>query len=392
MQQTVNFLRGSVEVDIEGAFPERFLNICAQNGIEFWGLRRLDDTHLRVRVHPSGWRAMPPFALKAQCRVSLVKQRGVPFFLWRYRRRHGFILGFLLTLGVLYGLSQFVWEFEVVGNELVSSETILRHLAEIGVKPGIYGPSIDIATIKNEMMLHIDELSWLTVNRQGSLATVEVRERIPKPEILPADQPCNIVAAKDGLILRVDARTGSAQVKAGETVTKGQLIVSGVVDSNLVGTRFLHAQADVYARTWYDLSAKMPLRVAAKTYTGRSYTRRILIVAGYRMNFSILGFPSFEKCDKIVKTATLGLPFGATLPVSLVTETYTEYKPAAASISQASAAEALKASLTRRLSALLDEGEVLAADVTAVESNGVLLVSLKAECREQIALTIPLPK
>jgi similar to stage IV sporulation protein len=392
MQQTVNFLRGSVEVDIEGAFPERFLNICAQNGIEFWGLRRLDGTRLRARVHRSGWRKMPPFALRAQCRVSAVKQRGVPAFLRRYRRRHGFILGFLLTVGVLYGLSQFVWEFEVTGNELVSGETILRHLADIGVKPGIYGPSIDIAAIKNEMLLRIDELSWLTVNRNGSHATVEVRERIPKPDILPADQPCNIVAAKDGLILRVDTRTGEAQVKAGETVTKGQLIVSGVVDSKLVGARFLHAQADVYARTWYELQAKMPLRAAVKRYTGRSRTRRALVIAGYRINFSFLGFPSFENCDKIVKTTTLRLPFGVTLPVSLVAETYIEYERAAASVSKAAASEFLKASLTRRLNALLGEGEVLTSGVTVAEEGGALRASLTAECQEQIALTVPLPR
>ncbi len=391
MLGAINFLRGNVEIDIEGAFPERFLNICSQNGIEFWDLTRVDATHLRARVRPSGYRKIPPFQERAMCKVSPVKKRGVPFFLWRIRKRYVLILGFLLCLAALYGLSLFVWEFEVVGNELVSSDTILKNLRDIGVKPGIYGPSIDIATIKNEMLIRIDKLSWLTVNRNGSRATVEVRERVDKPDIVPAHEPCNIVAAKDGVLLRVDAKAGSARVLAGETVEKGQLLVSGIVDSNIVGARFLHAQADVYAITWYKLQAKMPLQVEGKKYTGRKGTKRTLILAGYRVNFSLLGFPSFESCDKLVKTTTLKLPFGVVLPISLVTEEYAEYTPVRQTMSREVGAAVLKASLGRRLHALLGEGDIMKVDMAAEEKGDALLVGLEAECREQIALPAPMP-
>ena len=34
----VNALRGSVRLEVEGAFPERFLNLCAQRGILFWNV------------------------------------------------------------------------------------------------------------------------------------------------------------------------------------------------------------------------------------------------------------------------------------------------------------------------------------------------------------------
>ena len=38
VRQIVNLLRGSVELEVQGAFPERFLNLCAQRGVAFWGV------------------------------------------------------------------------------------------------------------------------------------------------------------------------------------------------------------------------------------------------------------------------------------------------------------------------------------------------------------------
>jgi len=390
MINIVNFFRGHLEVEITGAFPERFLNVCAQDGVEFWDLHRVDGQSMRARIRPSGYRKIGSLAEKTLCRVELVKKRGVPYQLERIRHRWALILGFVCTVAALYGLSLFVWDFEVTGNELVSSDLILRELAEIGVKPGIYGPSIDIATIKNEMLLRIDQLSWLTVNRNGSHATVEVRERVPKPEIFPADQPCDIVAAKDGVILRVDAKTGEARVKAGETVTKGQLIVSGTVDYKEAQSSYVHAQADVYARTWYSMSAVTPLKYTGKHYTGREKTRRVLVVAGRRINISILDFSTYEYCDKLVKTTTLKLPFNAALPISVITETYVEYTPVEYNLPTDQAAQTLKGALSRALGERLDEGEVTTADIRADRRGNMLVAMMDAECKEQIAVTVPM--
>ena len=56
LKRTVNFLRGTVRLEAEGPFPERFLNLCAQNQVLFWGVEWLDQTRLR-----SGWGVpLPP--------------------------------------------------------------------------------------------------------------------------------------------------------------------------------------------------------------------------------------------------------------------------------------------------------------------------------------------
>ena len=41
LKRMVNALRGSVRLEVSGAFPERFLNLCAQRGIVFWNVEWL---------------------------------------------------------------------------------------------------------------------------------------------------------------------------------------------------------------------------------------------------------------------------------------------------------------------------------------------------------------
>ena len=50
MKWLINLLRGYVELQAVGAFPERLLNLCAQERLQFWRLRWLDETSFTLRV------------------------------------------------------------------------------------------------------------------------------------------------------------------------------------------------------------------------------------------------------------------------------------------------------------------------------------------------------
>ncbi len=42
MKKLINLLRGYVELEVTGAFPERLLILWAQTRLQFWKLRLLD--------------------------------------------------------------------------------------------------------------------------------------------------------------------------------------------------------------------------------------------------------------------------------------------------------------------------------------------------------------
>ena len=230
----------------------------------------------------------------------MLSKRGAPFFVWRFRKRYLFIAGFILFISVLYFFSLRIWDIEVIGNDRVSEERILKNLRDIGISIGTPSSEIDSEFIENKMLLQIPELRWLAVNVRGSRAEVEVRERTEKVEVVDTRLPCNVVSSRAGIITKIVVLEGAAQVEKGDTVVEGQLLASGVVDT-VVGMRLVHAMAKVEARTWYNFSAKIPVNISIKEYTGAETDKKSVILGGKRLNLYLDSSIPYEKCDKITE-------------------------------------------------------------------------------------------
>ena len=146
-------------------------------------------------------------------------------------------------------------------------ERILRALEQQGVGIGTFGLSFNGEDLRNHILREIPELSWIAVNVSGCRANVQVRERVLPPELIQDRVPANVVARRAGLVLKVRALDGVASVLPGTSVTKGQLLISGVEDLETLGARVLASLGSVQARTWYELSAEIPLTAQEKQYT-----------------------------------------------------------------------------------------------------------------------------
>lgn len=397
MQKWINFLRGSVQVEVTGAFPERFLNLCAQEGIGFWGLETPDSHTLRLRVSRWDVKRLEPLGRRVMCEITVQARSGMPFFLARFRRRYALLLGLALSLCAVGVLSQFILTVDVQGNETVPTAVILEEMRRLGVRPGVYGPSIQENQVCNEALLDLKDLAWISVNLHGTRAEILVRERSPKPEIVDESVPAHVVADGSGIITQMEVHSGQALFQEGDTVVEGEVIISGIVDlpepaySGIdLGTMTVHAAGKVYARTWRTLSAVLPLEADVKEYTGAEISRWSLTIFGHRLQFFKNGGISYERYDKIKNNHTLTLPGGREMPLTLAEETVREYDVRAASIDAEAGEKLLRERLEERLAEWMQEreGEVLQTDFTAVRQNGLLTVTLVAECSEQIGKTV----
>ena len=264
LKKAVKLLRGSVCVRAKSAYPERMLNLCSARGIEFWDVRWIDDTALSFCVARGDLRALRRAAEGCGAEVSIERTAGTPFFFTRLRRRHALFAGGILCAALLLVNSLFIWDFEVTGNETVPTETILHALREHGVHRGTFIYSFRSQDICNRVLPELKDLCWVAVNVRGCKAYVQVRERVRAPERVNESEPTNVIAAKPGLITKVRALDGEKRVLPGTSVQQGQLLIAGVVDTGgtekpSVTTRFLAGKGEVWARTWYDLTVRVPL-------------------------------------------------------------------------------------------------------------------------------------
>lgn len=397
LKKAVKLLRGSVCVRAKSAYPERMLNLCSARGIEFWDVRWIDDTALSFCVARGDLRALRRAAEGCGAEVSIERTAGTPFFFARLRRRHALFTGGILCAALLLVNSLFIWDFEVTGNETVPTETILHALREHGVHRGTFIYSFRSQDICNRVLPELKDLCWVAVNVRGCKAYVQVRERVRAPERVNESEPTNVIAAKPGLITKVRALDGEKRVLPGTSVQQGQLLIAGVVDTGgtekpSVTTRFLAGKGEVWARTWYDLTVRVPLTYEKKVYTGKEKRSHTLIWGENRLKIGAKGSSICNAdCDKI-KNQTQWTLFGLfALPVTWETETLLPYELEVTPRSRADAEAQGKDMLETYLAALLGEtGSVTQRRFSTAVEGDTLVVTLSAECEEQIGKEVPI--
>lgn len=397
LKKAVKLLRGSVCVRTKSAYPERMLNLCSARGIEFWDVKWIDDTALSFCVARDDLRALRRAAEGCGAEVSIERTAGTPFFFARLRRRHALFAGGILCAALLLVNSLFIWDFEVTGNETVPTETILHALREHGVHRGTFIYSFRSQDICNRVLPELKDLCWVAVNVRGCKAYVQVRERVRAPERVNESEPTNVIAAKPGLITKVRALDGEKRVLPGTSVQQGQLLIAGVVDTGgtekpSVTTRFLAGKGEVWARTWYDLTVRVPLTYEKKVYTGIEKRSHTLIWGENRLKIGAKGSSICNvDCDKI-KNQTQWTLFGLfALPVTWETETLLPYELEVTPRSRADAEAQGKDVLETYLAALLGEtGSVTQRRFSTAVEGDTLVVTLSAECEEQIGKEVPI--
>lgn len=391
-QKIVNYLRGSVQIRVDSAFPERVVNLCAAHEIPFWDLCWQDGVSFTVRTSRRALPRLRQVTKETDCTITVLRQSGAPVLLGRMRRRYALLAGFALFLLLLFGGNIFIWDFQVTGNETVPTETILRELEEYGITVGSVGLRIDQEAMRNHVLLELPDLSWLVVNVKGCTAHVQVVERQRPPQIVQEDEITNVVAVRSGLVTRIETLDGKAQVSVGSTVTEGQLLISGVVDSQRTGLRLVHGMGRVWARTWYDLSVMVPLQVQQRTVQQES-TRVWLDLGKQQIKLYAKGSILGADCDKILQYGAVCLPGGFRLPITVVKERTVQYSTAAVERSVEEAQAEGEAALLQLLqSQMTADGTLTSTRFSAARKGDYLLVTLTAECLEQIGQQVVLPR
>ncbi len=388
--QGVNFLRGSVRIEVRGAGVERFFNICAANGIDFWGVRRTAGDCLEASVRIGGFFALRPFARRCMCRIHVVEKRGAPFYGRRLRRRRALLTGAVLCAVFLYVLSGFVWTIGIEGCESVTQAEVMMLLEQNGLRVGARTAGIDTAKLRNNLLRQSGRLSYLAVNLRGSHAQVIVRERGTEREPVDVSTPCDVVADRPGVIARLIVRNGAAAAEVGKTVAVGDLLAGGSMVSQQGEVRLVHADAEATVRTWRTVRLALSERIDGARETGAKKTRRALIIGAKRFNLYFVESAPFACYDKKVEKKSLSVSENLLFPLALVTETYTELERCPLELSEEKCAETLHGRLRDMLRRQAAGAAVTELDYRFEKREGFWLAALRAECLERCGVQVPL--
>ena len=376
MDRAARLLRGTLRVRVESAFPERVLNLCGAHGIAFSDLRWESASALSFTVRAAERKKLERLLAPLDAALTIERAAGAPFFLRRFRRRYTLLAGLAFMLALFFANSFFIWDFEVSGSETVPAEKILRVLEKQGLRRGSFAYSFRPQDICNRALPELPELAWLTVNVRGCRAYVSVRDRVPKPELADDRTPTNVVAKRDALVTEVRAYDGRAMVRKGGTVTAGQLLISGAVQTEgperpNVPSRLLAGRGQVRGRTWYELSIRVPLQYEEKRYTDDEKHSYALLLGERRVKFGAKGSSNLQgSCDKIIHQTKLSLPGGMALPLTWEETTLRPYETRTVTRTRTEAEELGARTLSAYLLTRID-GAVTATRVASAVQGGL---------------------
>ena len=255
MVSVVRYVSGYVEFCAEGGFPERFLNLCKLNGVSLWNVKN-DGVKVKACTTAGEFKNIEKPAENSGMTVKILRTKGIPFWAKRHKWRCGVIVGLAFAVCLVWYMSGFIWEVEIVEEKGVKIESFTQTLAELGVKPGVRKSKIDIRSVQEELLNIYPELSWVSLNIFGDKAQIEYTPSNPAPEIVDTKTPSNIIAVKSGEITLVEGYDGTNSVKEGAFVSEGSLLISGVKTNSDGSEKLVRARGKVFARTKNEFLSK----------------------------------------------------------------------------------------------------------------------------------------
>ncbi len=313
------YIKALIEVEAEGFFVERLINLCKINNIKIWNITYINEGRIQFYISPKEFKKLKPYVKKSKCKVKIVKKKGMYFDLFRYRKRKIVIYLVLAVLVLSFAMSSFIWKVNITGNEKVETSKIQKALEDMGIHKGNIKFLISKGKVADYIRANIYEVAWVGIDISGTTMNVTVREKIISNE---EDKTIlgNIVATKSAVISKIIAENGTARFKTGSYISEGSVAIEGIIESEHIEPTYVHASGILKGIVEYEFQKEYKYTEQIKQYTGKS---RYGVGAGINNKEFLLKYlPKENKYDINSKTKIFEI---FSVKFSFIFNTYDEY-------------------------------------------------------------------
>jgi len=319
----ISYLIGYLNVVIEGYYIERFINICKSKKILIWNLKRDKDIKLHLKIRIKDFKEICKIAKKTGSKVKIEQKRGIPFLMHRYKKRKIFFILLIVFIALIWISSNFVWNVEIKEENNKKLENIEQDISEAGLQIGKLKSQINTKEIINKIRLEREDIAWIGIELKGTNAIVKIVEADKKPEIINEEDYCNIISDKAGIITKITAQKGTANVKVGDTVNVGEVLINGWMEGKYTGIRYVHSKGEIEAKVWYSKNKKISFNTTERKETGNTEKKYSIKFNNFKINL-YKGVSKFKIYDTIETENKFKLFSNFYLPISIITNTNKE--------------------------------------------------------------------
>lgn len=250
--------RGYVKICITCKNTNLFIKHYLINKIKYDNFKQINHRKITFKISYEDYLSLKE--KKGIYKIDVIKYYGLINFVLFVKQNLSFLICFLISIIVLYFISNICFSLEIVHNDSKIRTLVKENLNSYNIKELYFIP--DFMKRKNIISKIVetnkDKIEWLEIERIGSKLLVKVTERkINKKEEMVENR--HIIAKKSGIIKNIEASSGVILKKKDDYVTKGDIIVSGdIIKDDTVKGQVI-SRGKVYAETWYNVNVEYPL-------------------------------------------------------------------------------------------------------------------------------------
>jgi len=389
-QSFIDWLKGSVEVELQGSNVAQFLNQATQDKLELSNISWRGSSTVHFTVSVENFFLLRKYVRASGGKLKLVRKTGFPFLLVLLGKRMWFTIGIALFFTVIFCLSSLVWSIDIKGNKVIPSDVIM----DAAKKEGLYRFQWsfrlqDADVLSKKLVTALPGTTWIGVEKVGTKVNIQVVEATI-PEAQQLNNPRHLVATKDAVITYIIAQQGKPMVKKNQRVKTGDILISGIIGSE-AHSQIVVAQGDVKGLVWYEYEVKAPLVQKYRVFTGERQARSYIVLGNRALKIKGYNQEPYSKSEVITTTDMLTLG-KYTLPIGRMKEMEQEvaFEERELSVEEAKT-ESLEQARLRILAHAGKDAEIVSEIVLhEATENGKVVMKVLYEVNQNITKELPI--
>ena len=258
-----------VKVRIEGKNVNNYLKWLIKNKVNIIKINIIKHNILEITIDYKYYKLLSKYS--KTYKIKIVKEYGKINILNKIKNNTNIIIGVLLSVILLYLLSNIIFSIDIIYNDNEIKELLYKELSKYNIKKYRIKKDYNYLNKVKEKILkdNKDILEWIEIEQSGTKYIIKLVERV-KEEKKEDYKFRSIVAKKNATITSIKAISGEKVKEVNQYVRKGEVIISGILTKPNEEKIYTKAIGKVYGEVWYKVNVEYPFYYKQEKLTGKS--------------------------------------------------------------------------------------------------------------------------
>lgn len=224
--------------------------------------------------------------IKTSYKIEVIKKYGIVHYKEVLKNNIIFLLSVFISAIVLIILENMIFDVEIVTSDSKIRKILHEELEKNSIKKyNLVKSYSKIQEIKNNIIENNkNDIEYIEIEKTGTKYIVRVEKRIIN-NIKKENDIRHVVAAKNGIIKKIEASKGEILTKVNDYVSKGDILVSGEIHKGEDVLDNISADGKIFAEVWYKVKVTIPIKYYEEKKTGKSENIISFNILNYDFNF-----------------------------------------------------------------------------------------------------------